>query len=198
MAENQRPSILVVDDNEAIAELYADWLKADYDVVTAYDGADARGVLDESVDVVLLDRRMPGQHGDAVLAELRGRGIDARVVMVTAVSPDLDVVELGFDDYLLKPVTPEELESTVERMLEVAQFDAELQQYYALVNKMALLETELPHATLQESEEYHTLREEVDAMRARLEELGTEFQTTHYESLFRGMNSVEDGQPTPT
>lgn len=198
MTENQRPSVLVIEDEEAIAEMYADWLATGYDVATANDGAAAREVLDEPVDVVLLDRRMPGQHGDEVLADLRERGIGARVVMVTAVGPDLDVIEMGFDDYLLKPVTPEELERTVERMLQVAAFDEELQRYYSLVNKKALLETELPSTILEESEEYLALCREVETMDARLEELGTRFQTTHYESLFRGIRATGDGQATPT
>jgi len=62
-------------------------------------------VIDETVDVVLLDRMMPGMSGQEVLAAIRERGLDCRVAMVTAVDADFDVIEMGFDEYLGKPRT---------------------------------------------------------------------------------------------
>jgi len=104
----QPPLVLVVEDEPDLADLYAAWLGDEYRVRTAYGGQEALDELDEAddeVDAILLDRRMPGLSGDEVLAAVRERGIDCRVAMVTAVEPDFDILKMGFDDYLVKPVT---------------------------------------------------------------------------------------------
>jgi len=193
MTDHDRPTVLVIDDEHAIADLYADWLSEEYDVRTAYDGEEAIEVLDPGVDVILLDRRMPGQSGDVVLEEIRTRGLDARVAMVTAVSPDFDVVEMGFDDYLVKPVTGEELTQTVERMLRISDYDDELRAYYALVTKKALLESERPQQMLEGSEEYDDLCHEVEAARERLDAMGNGFDAADFDSLLRGLDRADEG-----
>ncbi|MFB6105679.1 MAG: response regulator, partial [Halobacteriaceae archaeon] len=65
--EGARPTVVVVDDEEGIAEAYSYWLSDEYDVRTAQSGAGALETIDEDVDVVLLDRRMPDRSGDEVL-----------------------------------------------------------------------------------------------------------------------------------
>jgi len=164
-------TVLVVDDEQDVADLYAMWLQADYRVLSAYEGDEALDVLDDSVDVVLLDRRMPGQSGDEVLAVIRERDLNCRVVMVTAVKPDFDILEMGFDDYLVKPVTKEELHETVEQMLTRVDYGAQLQEYYSLVSKKAVLESEKDSEALRANEEYAELE-------AEIQELGEEVDDT--------------------
>jgi len=80
---------------------------ADHEVRTAYSGEEALEKVDEDVDIVLLDRLLPDLPdlpGDEVLERVRERGLDCRVVMVTAVDPDFDIVELPVDEYIHKPV----------------------------------------------------------------------------------------------
>lgn len=119
MAED-RPTVLVVEDEEAVVEAYAMWLSDVAEVRTATGGREALELLDDDVDAVLLDRRMPDLTGDETLAEMRERGYDCRVAMVTAVDPDVDVgtVDASFDTYLTKPVTREEIVDAVEKLLE--------------------------------------------------------------------------------
>ena len=114
----QLPLVLVVEDEPDLADLYAAWLGDEYRVRTAYGGREALDELDEAdeVDAILLDRRMPGLSGDEVLTAVRDRGIDCRVAMVTAVEPDFDILEMGFDDYLVKPVSKDDLLGVVETM----------------------------------------------------------------------------------
>lgn len=56
-----------------LADLYTAWLAADYNVRTAYDGEQALDTYNKTVDVVLLDRRLPIHSGNEVLEELRER-----------------------------------------------------------------------------------------------------------------------------
>ncbi|MFB6198048.1 MAG: response regulator transcription factor, partial [Halobacteriaceae archaeon] len=78
------------------------------------DGQSALAQLDESIDIALLDRRMPNLTGDEVLAQVRDRDLDVQVAMVTAVDPDFDVIKMGFDDYVVKPVTKSDLFDLVD------------------------------------------------------------------------------------
>ncbi len=164
------PDVLVVDDETRLADLFAAWLEPTWAVATAYDGEEALEMLADSIEVVLLDRRMPGRSGDDVLRKIRDAGCNCRVVMVTAVDPDFDIIEMGFDDYLVKPVSKEELVEVVESVSRRADYEADVRQYYSLVSKKALLETEKTEWELEDNEEYRRLRERVDRLRRRVDD----------------------------
>ena len=187
------PSVLVVEDEADLADLYAAWLGGEYDVQTAYGGHEAIEQLSEDIDVVLLDRRMPGLSGDEVLTAVRDRGIDARVAMVTAVEPDFDIVEMGFDDYLVKPVTRENLMDTVESLLRRSEYDTGVQELYAVASKKAVLESEKGQAALEESEEYAELQARYDELQAELDTQMEEFsEHDEFEQAFRQFDTDAD------
>jgi len=168
MSETERGHVLVVDDEADLAEAYGTWLEAEHDVEVVTDGEAALEAMDETVDVVLLDRRMPGLSGDEVLDAIRNRGLDCRVAMVTAIDPEFDVIRMGFDAYLTKPVSSPELRKTVQRLLGRADLDETLQEYYSLVEKQATLEAQKTPTELSKSEEYEELEERIEEFRERL------------------------------
>ncbi|WP_246308283.1 response regulator [Halosimplex rubrum] len=162
-------TVLVVDDDEAVADVYASQLSESYDVLTAYDGESALEQVTEDVDVVLLDRRMHGLSGREVLERIRGRDIDCGVVMVTAVDPGFDIVDMGFDDYLLKPVEGAELQSVVAETVNRLDKRAVVREYHALSAKVATLRVEKNPAELEDSDEYQRLLDRLDDLEARIE-----------------------------
>ena len=164
------PEVLVVDDEARLADLFAAWIGMDRSVETAYDGEQALEAMDESVEIVLLDRRMPGLSGDEVLQEIRSAGYDCRVVMVTAVDPDFDIIEMGFDDYLVKPVSKDELLEMVDSVTNRSDYESDIQEYYALVSKKALLESEKAERELEDNDEYVELCTRVDELRSEVDE----------------------------
>ncbi|MFB6163404.1 MAG: HalX domain-containing protein [Halococcoides sp.] len=170
MSDPDLPVVLIVEDEPDVAETYNLWLEDDYDVRMAHDGDTAMSKLDEHVDVVLLDRMMPGLSGDEVLERIRDSGFDCRVAMVTAVEPDFDILEMGFDSYLTKPIRSEELRSTVEKLLDRSTYDELLQEYYSLVEKQATLEATKSSAELADSEEYTDLTERIAELQDELSE----------------------------
>ena len=186
----QLPLVLVVEDEPDLADLYAAWLGDEYRVRTAYGGHEALDELDEAddeVDAILLDRRMPGLSGDEVLTAVRDRGIDCRVAMVTAVEPDFDILEMGFDDYLVKPVTSDTLRETVEGLLRRGEYDTEVQELFSLTSKKAMLESEKSASDLADNEEYQRLTERIDELRDRADESRDAVATDDedYEKLFQ-------------
>ncbi len=166
--------VLVVEDDRSLADLYAEWLAGTYDVETAADGTEALGTLDETVDVVLLDRLMPGLSGGEVLDAVRESEHDPRVVMVSAVTPDLDVVQMGFDAYLEKPVEATTLRETVDRMLTRAEYDEKLRELFSLIERQDTLEAVKKSEVLETSEEYHSLTERLEAAQTDVESLLTD------------------------
>ena len=196
MTEPDAPAtVLVVEDERDLADMYVEWLEADYDVRVAYEGEGAIEVVDEDVDVVLLDRLMPGLSGDEVLAEIESAGYDPWVAMITAVEPDFDVLAMGFDDYLVKPVFADDVRSTVQNLLSRSDYDERLQRYFALVSKRAALAEYRSTDELESNEEYVELTEEIESLRADLDEMMAEFDDAEFEAVFRAMDRtpVQEG-----
>jgi len=162
--------VLVVDDESEVTDLYERWLD-EYDPHVVHDGDEAIAALDrlgDRIDVVLLDRKMPGRNGEDVLAAIREREYDCRVAMITAVKPDYDIVEMEFDDYVTKPVDGETLRETVESLHRRTQYAELLTRYYSLAAKHASLREELPASELRESEEFARLELEIEHVREEL------------------------------
>ena len=185
------PLVLVVEDERDLADLYATWLRDEYRVRVAYGGREAIDELDDEVDVALLDRRMPDLSGDETLDAIREEGVDCRVAMVTAVEPDFDVVEMGFDDYLVKPVSQDALKDTVENLLLRNTYDEGIQELFALASKKALLESEKDPATLDANEEYRELSERVAELRGDLDETLATFDDDHdIDAMYRDLGDA--------
>jgi DNA-binding response OmpR family regulator len=159
--------VLVVDDQPDVADAFATQLAREYDTQVAYTGEEALEKVDEAIDVILLDRRMPGLSGDQVLDEIHEWGLDCRIIMVSAVDPDFDIVDMPFDEYLCKPVTADELLDGVARQLRAAECDDRLPEFVELTSKLDALEQQKTEFELDETDE-------VEAMRERATELGTD------------------------
>ncbi|MFA9415602.1 response regulator [Natrinema sp. HArc-T2] len=170
----ETPSILIVEDEPDLAALYTAWLEDEYDVETATRGTAALDAIDDTIDIVLLDRRMPDLSGDTVLETVRERSLGCQVAMVTAIEPDFDIVELGFDDYLVKPVSQGELTDVIEQLRLRATYDEQLQELFMLASKKALLDERKTEAERQSSQGYAELTDRLAVRRARVDETVTE------------------------
>jgi len=115
------PTILVVDDEPSIGEVVSIYLRrAGYHVVVAHDGQEALDVLDSQLpDLVVLDLMLPKVDGLEITRRLRAEG-DIPIIMLTARREEADRIaglEMGADDYVVKPFSPQELVSRVKAVL---------------------------------------------------------------------------------
>ncbi|PSP46111.1 DNA-binding protein [Halobacteriales archaeon QH_10_70_21] len=195
MTDPDQPTVLVVEDEQALIELYVRWLDDEYDVRTANGGREALEQFDETVDVVLLDRLMPRMSGDEVLEEIRSRDTGCKVAMVTAVEPDFDVIAMGFDDYLTKPVEQETLLETIRRLLSRLEYAELEQELYALVSKQAVLRSSKPEAELEESEEFADLEERIAEIRGQLDEALPDMESDEFVAMVRDLEGDEADEP---
>jgi len=169
MTEPGDPVVLVVEDDPETVEQYRDWL-SEYNVRHAPNGERALASIDDSVDVVVLDRALPDMTGAEVLREIREGDIDVRVVIATTMEADFDVIHMGFDAYVRTPVEREAFLDTVEEVLERAALRHQLREYYSLMSRKGALEADKPVEELQEREEYVELLDRIEAAEAAVDE----------------------------
>lgn len=113
-----RKRILLVEDDQGIAEVESDYLTANGFVVDiAYDGNQGcEKALQGDYDLLLLDIMLPGKDGFAICREVRAVK-DTPILMVSAKREDIDKIRglgLGADDYIVKPFSPNELVARVK------------------------------------------------------------------------------------
>ena len=118
---SQDTTILVVDDEPMVREVVTAYLDRDgFTTIEASDGSQALKMVEERTpDLIILDVMLPSVDGYSVLAELR-KHTQVPVILLTARSQEVDRVlglELGADDYVVKPFSPRELVARVRSVL---------------------------------------------------------------------------------
>ena len=113
--------ILIVEDDQRLAELTAEYLQANgYEVAVEGDGGRAaRRIIDSQPDLVILDLMLPGEDGLSICRRVRGQ-YAGPILMLTARSDELDQVQgldMGADDYVCKPVRPRLLLARITALL---------------------------------------------------------------------------------
>jgi two-component system response regulator AtoC len=124
--------VLVVDDEKNIRESVERYLRLEgLETVSAENGLSAQRLLaEQAFAAAIVDLRMPGLDGLALLAWLREQGLRVPVIMISAYGEIRDAVEamkLGARDYVVKPFDPEELVVRLKRVLESRRLEAEVE-----------------------------------------------------------------------
>lgn len=122
--------ILIIEDEEAIAELEKDYLElSDFEVEIKNDGEEGLdAALNDNYNLIVLDLMLPGIDGFEICKTVREKK-NIPIIMVSAKKEDIDKIRglgLGADDYMTKPFSPSEL---------VARVKAHLARYERLVSK---------------------------------------------------------------
>ena len=113
--------VLIVEDEDAIAEIERDYLElSGFDVTLASDGKEGLDIaLKEDFDIIILDIMLPGMDGFDICKEIR-KEKDIPIIMVSAKKEDIDKIRglgIGADDYMTKPFSPSELVARVKAHL---------------------------------------------------------------------------------
>lgn len=184
-------TILVAEDEDPLQRLYVSWLDAaGANVLTAADGDEAIEKWTTDVDVVLLDRRMPESYGDEVLKTARGNGLHTPVAMVTAVTPDLDVIDMQFDDYLTKPTERDEFINTIENLLELGDIRNTVREFVRAGTTITALQNQHPHSLLDTHAGYQELRQQYRDMQTEIAENIEDLTPYEKQLLIRARDSL--------
>jgi DNA-binding response OmpR family regulator len=160
-------TVFIIDDEEEMVVLLEDCLNDHYTVKSDTNAVRALQRIDDSVDVILLDRIMPEMSGDELLGILREKGLDVQIAMVTGVKPSGEVMEMPFDDYLVKPVEEPEVLGLVDTLMTRKQYHRASQRFFRNISKMKALQ----RADHAETEEYDQLAEQTTDLREEINQI---------------------------
>ena len=155
-----KPRILVVDDDRSSRQILMTWLeKNGFEVVVAVDGQDAMSHLYDGISLVITDMQMPKMDGLELLKVARQKIPHAPVIVLTGeatVDSAIEAMSLGAQDYLRKPVNLEELLVRVQRAIEQHRLNVEISDL---------------HTRLKEKDELYNMIGRCDAMRQIFERI---------------------------
>lgn len=143
--------ILIVEDDEDINNLLKTLMEDEgYEVVQAFSGSEAMYSLDKDIDLYILDLMLPGLKGEELIGEIR-KNSDASIMVIsgkTSLEDRVNVLELGADDYMMKPFENIELLARIRvllrrRELMSGSFDKEVLEYKEIVLNTRTLETKV-------------------------------------------------------
>jgi two-component system response regulator MtrA len=144
---NKEIKIALVEDDENLRFLVAERLQSEgYKVLEAGNGNDAEAmILTEQPDIVLLDWMLPGKPGSEVCANIREKGFDSLIIMMTAKAQDVDKIEaynFGVSDYITKPYNMDVLVAMIENKIKFS-LNSEKPESYRFANMEHLPNTHL-------------------------------------------------------
>ncbi len=124
-------NILLIDDEKILVGFIADALRLQkHTVFQAYTAEEGLGILQrENIDIILLDIMLPDKNGLVLLKEIKSMDETHEVIMITAhssIKDSITAVKMGAEDYLVKPFELEELEITINRIVEKVKLKREL------------------------------------------------------------------------
>ncbi|WP_128477519.1 response regulator transcription factor [Halorussus pelagicus] len=165
------------------ANLCTEWLPR-LNVTTASDGEIALAVADADVDAMLIPQRCPDLSGDELVSKLRDRGVEAPAAVVLPEASDADVLELGFDDYVCRPLTERKIETVLRRLIKRQTYNRLLRRYY----RLAICQT---NPVIREDESSAEARARIEAelrdVQDQLAAIESEMAADEYEDLFRDL-----------
>ncbi|MFB6253568.1 MAG: response regulator [Halobacteriaceae archaeon] len=164
-----QPTVVIADDETDITNLYASILANEYDVRTAYNGEEALEAVDETVDLALLDLKMPERSGEQALTELRNRGYDFPIGFVSGYELEERLLTLEFDDYIVKPLSADDLREFTDSLLARRDLGPELREYFALISKLVLFRQTNESANIDDNETYQQLSAQLNEVQDTVE-----------------------------
>ncbi len=190
MEESDEQTVLIVDDETSLAELYADYLSDDYATKIASTSGEALVELTPDVNLVLLDRRLPGMSGDELLEHIQEWETDCQVIMITAVDVDADIIELPCEGYLQKPVDRDELLAAVEQAFLIDTYERLVFEYYETQKKYAALEAEFSRGKASE-DPFDRLERRIGELEDEIGRTVDAFPDTEMRDAFRGLHRTD-------
>lgn len=188
MADTRDKTILIVDDEEVVAESYQLYLQDEYETRIETTGGAALAELDPTdreIDLVLLDRRMPGMSGDVVAKHIDDYELDYQVLMLSAVDPDLDIIDIPCDGYLTKPVSEEEVVAAVERAFLVDYYQELVAEYNAVAEKYDVLVDQFSKEELSNKELFTEFEARMQHLESEIAETAAALEQTNMKGVFK-------------
>ena len=136
MANENRPTLLIVDDEPQLRMLFSDFLSGSYNIYTAENGSDALSVLQQSsqtIDCVLTDIQMPVMDGISLLKKIQELYPTIGIILISgqgSIQTAVEAMRLGAFDYITKPILAfDELEIRIKKYFEKRSLENQLAEF---------------------------------------------------------------------
>ena len=161
------PTVLVVDSDRRLTDMYSRWLSDRYAVVRAHSDEELDRQVGEEIDVVLFAEGVPGTDPERILSAVSP---ECRTIMLVEERADFDILEVDCDGLLRKPVVSERLCETIEEQLTRQGESERRREFGALTAKRSFLESIYPSETLESNDTFGELCSRLDTIEEQIED----------------------------
>lgn len=165
MKNSDQSTVLVVDDEQRVAECYKIFVEQQHNAEVAIGGREAVEKLDENIDIVLLDRRMPDLHGSEVIDYINEEDHACRVIIISAIDPDMEILKNEFVKYIKKPVEQDELLQAIQETIVFDESGQSHIEYLKLIEKAHIMQSEFTKVKLEDNHYYNKIIDSINSMR---------------------------------
>jgi DNA-binding HxlR family transcriptional regulator len=160
-SQRDKNHVLVVEDNEAQAALYGDWLSSEYVVTVANTREELFNSLSDSIDLILLDRKLGRANARELLEDDRIRS--KPVILLSAMNAETEIIDMDIENYIVKPSSREELSRKVRQTLKDSEKHGKMKELSVLHAKRNALKDS--GGDLDSRTEYEELEKKIDELR---------------------------------
>lgn len=184
MKPERTTAILLVEPKRELASTLDGLFSSEYEIRTAYSSQEAIELLSDSVMVTLIDNGLSTTVIETIVDEIQQERHHSRILTIIGESQSERRVRLS-DGEIQKPVSPTELVETIERLVDHAQYEREIDEWLRLLSRKASMENEKDQHELSGCLEYQELKTEIDELRAKADSSRDEILNDRDETLFR-------------
>lgn len=186
-------NILVIEDEASLAQLYSHHLGEKHDVEVETTGKQGIASVTPDTDLIFLDRKLGDITGDEVIEEVRRSETDCQIIMVTAVDPEFDIIEMDIEGYINKPVDKQDLLDAAKQAFLLEEYEELVEEFYKLRQKRATLSANFSSTTLQQAddERYTWLMDRLETVEKRISEIAEQFPNEDMSDAFMSVHKCE-------
>lgn len=138
--------------------LYGAWLPDGHELREASDGRAVFDAIDPMVDVVILDRDLPGPSVSQLMNRIGTTGVDPHVAVLSAAPVDDELLETGVHEYLRKPIDRDDLLGVIAGYRARRDYESALSEYFSITSAVAAMEADHSPGELAQDERYERLQ----------------------------------------
>lgn len=196
MPEITGKNVLIVEDESSLAQLYSHHIGEHHSVSTAQSGKQGLAELSPDTDLIFLDRKLGDMSGDEVIDKVRKTQTDCQIIMVTAVDPEFDIIEMEIEGYINKPIEKEEMLNAADQALLMKEYEKLLEEFYRLRKKKATVAANYASSKLEQTddERYKWLVDRLDEVEEKIGRITQMFPDEELAEAFRSVHTYEDFQ----
>lgn len=168
--------VLIVDDEPGLVDLFEMWLEDGYETVTAKTSKAGLEKMSPSIDAALLDRDLGTMDGSDLAVGIREVKPDIPIAFVSGREPDSEILQTGFDDYLVKPIGKNDLHTTLEFFETLVSLDDSYRDYAKVLRQQAVINETTNTISKSETAE---LRSTLETYRKELDQFPQQVETSH-------------------